>query len=209
MTASKRPGIAEQFSAIDIYVFDQLLRGRITTDMRILDAGCGQGRNLAYLMRQGADVAAIDSNPENIESVRKLAATIAPGLPTEQFRVESVADLSFPDDSFDVVLCGAVLHFMYDEAAFQRAMDEMFRVLRPGGLFFSRLASTIGVEHLVEQETGRRYRLPAGQSWFLVDAEYLDDEASRIGAEAADSLKTTVVQDQRSMTTWVLRKGCK
>ena len=197
----------DQFGAIDIYVFDQVLRGRITPKMRILDAGCGQGRNLVYLMRQGTAVAAVDSNPDHIESVRKLAATIVPDLAADQFRVEPLTDLSFPESSFDVVLCNAVLHFLEDETEFQRALDEMFRVLRPGGLFFSRLSSTIGVEHLVEHEAGRRYRLPGGQSWFLVDAEFLESEAGRVGGEPVDPLKTTIVQGQRSMTTWVLRKG--
>ena len=100
-----------------------------------------------------------------------------------------------------------MLHFLEDETEFRRALDELFRVLRPGGLFFSRLASTIGVEHLVERELGRRFLLPGGQRWFLVDADFLESEARRLGAEPADPLKTTVVQGRRSMTTWVLRKG--
>jgi 2-polyprenyl-3-methyl-5-hydroxy-6-metoxy-1,4-benzoquinol methylase len=207
MTSSKRSDITSQFGSIDIYVFDQIARGRITPGMRVLDAGCGGGRNLVYLLGQGADVSAVDTDPSHIENVRALAAEMSPDLPADQFRAEALTDLSFQENSFDVVLCSAVLHFLEDEAAFQRALDEMFRVLRPGGLFFSRLSSTIGVEHLVEHEEGRRYRLPGGQSWFLVDAEFLANETLRIGAEPADPLKTTVVQDQRSMTTWVLRKG--
>jgi len=206
MTPSKHIDIAEQFGSIDIYVFDQIARGHIASGMRVLDAGCGGGRNLVHLLRQGTDVSAIDTNSAHIAEVRELAARLSPDLPADQFRVEAVTDLSFEGDSFDAILCGAVLHFMADETEFRRAMDEMFRVLRPGGLFFSRLASTIGIEHLVERETGRRFLLPAGQSWFLVDPEFLASEAHRIGAELADPLKTTVVQDQRSMSTWVLRK---
>ena len=207
MTPSKHIDIEGQFGSIDIYVFDQIARGRITPEMRVLDAGCGGGRNLVYLLRQGVDVSAIDTNLSHIQSVRGLAAELSPDLPADQFRAEAVTDLSFEDDSFDAILCGAVLHFMADETEFRRAMDEMFRVLRPGGLFFSRLASTIGIEHLVERETDRRFRLPAGHSWFLSDPEFLASEGLRIGAELADPLKTTVVQDQRSMSTWVLRKG--
>ena len=43
-----------QFGAIDVYLFDQLLRGAIRPGMRVLDAGCGSGRNLVYLLREGS-----------------------------------------------------------------------------------------------------------------------------------------------------------
>ncbi|MFQ5529203.1 MAG: class I SAM-dependent methyltransferase [Gemmatimonadota bacterium] len=207
MICPERPGLEEQFGAIDVYVFDQLLRGRITPDMRVLDAGCGQGRNLVYLLRSGADVCAVDSDPVAIEHVRALAATLSPDLPADRFRAESLMELSFPDATFDVILCNAVLHFLEDETEFQAILDQMFRVLRPGGLFFARLSSTIGVEHLLKHEGGRRYELPGGRHWFLVDEAFLDSEVRRLGAEPLDPLKTTVVQNQRSMTTWVLRKA--
>jgi 2-polyprenyl-3-methyl-5-hydroxy-6-metoxy-1,4-benzoquinol methylase len=42
--------LRREFGDIDIYVFDQLLRGRITEGMRVLDAGCGGGRNIVYMM---------------------------------------------------------------------------------------------------------------------------------------------------------------
>ena len=206
MSESRQNDLIDQLGPIDIYLFDQILRGRITADMRVLDAGCGRGRNLVYLMRIGADVFAVDSDPENIEGVRTLARNLSPALPADQFRIESLERLSFPDAAFDVVLCNAVLHFMKDEAEFRAVLDQLFRVLRSGGLFFARLASTIGIEHLAEKEQGRWHRLPDGSSRFLVDEAFLEDEARRVGAALSDPLKTTVVQKQRSMTTWVLRK---
>ena len=206
MSESRPHAPIDQFGPIDIYLFDQILRGRITADMRILDAGCGRGRNLVYLMRIGADVFAVDSDPDNIEGIRTLARNLSPALPADQFRTEPLGRLSFSDDTFDVVLCNAVLHFMKDEAEFRAVLDQLFRVLRPGGLFFSRLASTIGIERLVRQEQGRWHCLPDGSSRFLVDEAFLEGEARRVGAELADPLKTTVVHNQRSMTTWVLRK---
>jgi tellurite methyltransferase len=196
-----------QFGLIDIYLFDQILRGRITSGMRVLDAGCGSGRNLVYLLRSGADVSGVDTDPENIKHVRALAAELSPDLPQDQFLAEPLDRLSFSDATFDVVLCNAVLHFMKHEAEFRAALAQLFRVLRPGGLFFARLASTIGIEHLVEHEQGRWHLLPDGTRRFLVDEAFLAAEARRVGAALADPLKTTVVQAQRSMTTWVLRKG--
>lgn len=198
--------LIDQLGPIDIYLFDQILRGRITANMRILDAGCGRGRNLVYLLRIGADVFAVDADPDSIEGIRTLARQLSPALPADQFRAEPLDGLSFPDAAFDVVLCNAVLHFMKDEAEFRAVLDQLFRVLRPGGLFFSRLASTIGIEQLVKREQGRWHSLPDGTSRFLVDEAFLSKESLRVGASLADPLKTTVVHNQRSMTTWVLRK---
>jgi len=195
------------FGHIDIYVFDQLLRGRLTPDMRVLDAGCGGGRNVEYLLRCGAEVHGVDRDPAAIERVRSVAARVAPTAPGGRFTVGPLAELPFADAYFDAVLCSAVLHFAVDEAEFETMLAEMWRVLRPGGLFFARLASTIGVEGAVEPLGGRWHRLPDGSDRFLVDEAYLMRLTVALGGGLLDPLKTTVVQGTRAMTTWVVRKG--
>jgi SAM-dependent methyltransferase len=195
-----------RFGLIDIYVFDQLLRGRITPEMRVLDAGCGDGRNSEYLMRCGAEVFGVDADPNQIQRIRGVAAAAAPSLPSTNFAVARLSDLPFANDHFDAVMCSAVLHFSVDSTEFEAAVAEMWRVLRHGGLFFARLASTIGLETRVTPLRDRWHRLPDGSDRFLVDEEYLMRITSELGAEQLDPLKTTVVQDMRSMTTWVLRK---
>jgi tellurite methyltransferase len=196
---------------IDIYLLDQLLKGRIAPGMRVLDAGCGGGRNLVWFLRSGYEVSGVDGNPEAVRQVRNLAAQLAPALPpdrlSESFQVADLEALPFPDERFDVVLCSAVLHFARDEGHFDRMLDEMWRVLRPGGLFFARLASTIGLEGRVRPLGGRWFLVPDGSERFLVDAEMLRKTTGRLGGIWLDPLKTTLVEDLRSMSTWVLRKG--
>lgn len=194
------------FGNIDIYVFDQLLRGRLGPEMTVLDAGCGGGRNAAYLMRCGGDVFGVDADPRQIDRIRELAAEVAPRLPVENFRVGELADLPFADGRFDAVICSAVLHFAGDASAFEGMLSEMWRVLAPGGVFFSRWASSIGIEEEVVHLHDRRHRLPDGSERFLVDEAYLRGLAAEMDAELLDPLKTTVVQGMRAMTTWVLRK---
>ena len=58
--------LREQFGDIDIYLFDQLLRGRIRPGMRVFDSGCGHGRNLVYLLRTGYDVCGSDADPASV-----------------------------------------------------------------------------------------------------------------------------------------------
>jgi tellurite methyltransferase len=196
-----------QFGQIDIYLFDQLLRGRLQPGMRVLDAGCGSGRNLVYLLRSGYEVFGADSDVDAIEAVRVLAATLAPQLPGANFRAEAVEEMSFPDAFADVVLSSAVLHFARDDRHFEAMITEMWRVLRPGGLLFCRLASAIGMETRVRQTVGRRFLLPDGSERYLVDEALLVELTRRLGGAFLDPLKTTIVQNQRCMTTWVVRKG--
>jgi ubiquinone/menaquinone biosynthesis C-methylase UbiE len=193
------------FGQIDIYLFDQLLKGRFTTDMSILDAGCGGGRNLVYFLRNDYKVYGVDQNAGAVAQVRRLASNLNPDISPENFMVSEVEEMSFPDESFDAVISSAVLHFARDAQHFNRMLDEMWRVARPGGLFFARLASSIGIEELVKPIGGGRYLLPDGTERFLVDTESLMSAADRLRAEWLEPLKTTNVQNLRCMTTWVLR----
>jgi SAM-dependent methyltransferase len=198
--------LQEQFGHIDIYLFDQLLKGRISPGMRILDAGCGSGRNLVYFLREGYEVCASDSDATAVDSIRFLAQTLAPALPESNFRVEAVEHMSFEDACADVVVSNTVLHFARDDAHFESMLSGCWRVLKPGGLFFCRLGSSIGMESQVERVKGRRHRSPDGSERYLVDEALLALHTKRLDAALADPLKTTIVQNQRAMTTWVLRK---
>ena len=192
---------------IDVYLFDQLLRGQITEGMRVLDAGCGRGRNLVYLLRRGFDIWATDANPGAITMTRVLAAELLPALGEDRFRVEPVEHMSFANATFDVVLSSAVLHFARDEAHWWAMLREMWRVLSPGGLFFARLATTIGHETRVKPLGGRRFVMPDGDERFLVDEELVMRATRELGGTLTDPLKTSVVQDRRSMMTWIVRKN--
>ena len=198
--------LREQFGAIDIYLFDQLLRGRIRQGMRVLDAGCGSGRNIVYFLRSDYDVWGADADPAAIHAVRRLAAALAPRLPAGNFHEEPIEQMTFPDGFSDVVISSAVLHFARDDAQFDAMLRATWRVLKPGGMFFCRLASSIGIEGQIERIQGRRCLLPDGSERYLVDEPLLMSLAGELGGELLDPLKTTVVQGQRSMTTWVLRK---
>jgi SAM-dependent methyltransferase len=196
--------VQEQFGQIDIYVFDQILRGNIAPGMIVLDAGCGYGRNLVHLLREGCEVFALDADAEGVEHVRKLSASLETGLPAENFQVGAIERMPFPDGFADVVLCNSVLHFARDDRHFRAMLGELWRVVKPGGMLFCRLGSRIGKDF--ERLRGNIYRIVDGSQWFLVDQEMLLNLTEKMNAVLVDPLKTTIVQDYRCMTTWVLRK---
>jgi tellurite methyltransferase len=207
-TALPAPGVELQstFGHIDIYLFDQLLQGRFDRRRRVLDAGCGDGRNLPYFLSRGFECYGIDRDPSAIGRIRLLAARHAPHLPAEHFQAGELEHLPWRAATMDAVICSAVLHFAVDAAHFGRMVDEMWRVLAPGGLFFARLASNIGLEAELGA-AGRRVRLPDGSDRFVVDQRMLVESTDRLGGQLLDPIKTTNVQQQRCMTTWCVEKA--
>ena len=197
--------LREQFGDIDVYLFDQLLRGRIVSGMTVLDAGCGSGRNLAFLMRAGFDVWGVDESVEAIAAVQRLATALMKDVSPTRFRVERVESMSHGTASMDVVISSAVLHFARDASHWLAMVHEMWRVLAPGGLLFARLATTVGQPHL-KPLGGGRYVMPDGATRFLVDHERLLNVTRELGGSLVDPLKSTLVHEQRSMGTWVVRK---
>jgi tellurite methyltransferase len=194
------------FGEIDVYLFDQLLRGRFDRRRRILDAGCGDGRNLPYFLSRGFDCFGIDRDPSAISRVRGVAAQYAPDLPADHFQAGELDRLPWDAAGMDAVICSAVLHFSADAAHFGRMVEEMWRVLAPDGLLFARLASNIGLEEAIGP-AGRRAHLPDGSDRFIVDERMLMEWTGRLGARLLDPIKTTIVQQQRCMTTWCVLKS--
>lgn len=197
----------ELFGNIDIYLFDQILKDRFKQESKILDVGCGGGRNLIYFLRNKLDVYGVDQNPDAIQQIKYVAQTIYPNLPPENFKISNAEKMPFNDNFFDAVICSAVLHFAENEEHFNEMFGEMWRVLKSGGLFFARLASSIGIEDKIQLIEDRRYLLLDGSERFLVNEELLFSITEKAHGTFIEPIKTTNVQNLRCMTTWVLQKN--
>src|SRR4051794_31816369 len=171
-TMTPSADLRERFGDIDIYLFDQLLRGRFDTRRRVLDAGCGGGRHISSLLAHGFFVHAIDGGAAAVAAVARLFARLAPQLSASHVRQGQLDALPWSGGSMDAVISSAVLHFSRDLAHFRAILDEMWRVLAPRGLLFTRLATSIGIEDHIAATVGR-VRLPDGSDRFVVDAATL------------------------------------
>ena len=198
--------LSSSFGNIDIYLFDQLLKGRFDNCKDIIDVGCGDGRNIHYFLKNGFNVFGIDVTAGAIESVRTLAKQLAPDTSLDNFIVAKAEELPFDNASFDLAICSAVLHFANDKTHFEQMLRSIWRVIKPGGYLFARLASDIGIEGLVKSIGNGRYLLPDGSVRYLVNHESLMHYTEELGGMLYDPIKTTNVNNLRAMTTWCMRK---
>ncbi len=192
---------------IDIYLFDQILRGRFNKSQKILDAGCGEGRNLIYFIRENYQVYGIDQNADAIGMLQYLAKSISPDYPLSRFTTGDVNSLPYSDHEFDVVISSAVLHFAENEDGFMKQFHELMRVLKQEGILFARVATLQGMETKVKSLGHGKYLLPDGSVRFLLTASLLDEMVNQHNLEFLEPLKIVIVDNQRCMGTLVLKKG--
>jgi tellurite methyltransferase len=198
--------LQQLYGNIDIYLFDQLLKGTYDDCRKVLDVGCGGGRNLFYFLQNGFDVYGVDPNPEAVKAVQSLSAVLAPTLPLSNFTVAPAENMAFDDEAFDLVICSAVLHFAQSHSHFDAMLRSIWRVLKPGGYLFARLASNIGIEGAVIGLGDGRYLLPDGSERYLVNEQTLLRYTHELHGQLHEHIKTTNVQNLRCMTTWCLYK---
>jgi SAM-dependent methyltransferase len=194
------------FGNIDIYLFDQLLKGTYNQCHKILDVGCGGGRNLIYFLQHDYEVYGVDPNPEAVAAVQELSVILTGKDTAGKFSVSSAETMPFEANTFDLVICSAVLHFAQSEQHFEAMLTGIWRVIKPGGYLFARLASNIGIENLVQSLGNHRYLLPDGSERFLVSEQDLLHYTRKLNGYLHEPIKTTNVQNLRCMTTWCLQK---
>jgi ubiquinone/menaquinone biosynthesis C-methylase UbiE len=187
----------------DIYLIDQIMKGRYNPTHTILDAGCGSGRNIYWFLQNGFNITGIDINEVAIEELKDKYPDLAAGL----FQVCSLENIPFADNHFNHIICNAVLHFATSIAQFNYMLTEMVRVLKPGGSLFIRITTNIGIEDKVELIADGVYKIPDGSTRFLLTRQLLADCMQQNRLSFIEPLKTVNVDDVRCMSTLLLQKN--
>lgn len=187
----------------DIYLLDQIMKGRFRASDKILDAGCGNGRNMHWFLQNSFEIYGIDMNEENINVLKNKN----PNLSEERLQIFKVEKMNFPDNYFDHVICSAVLHFAKNTIHFKQMFTEMLRVLKSDGILFIRMTSDIGIENTIRLIADGVYQIPDGSNRFLLTKNFLAECMRENNLSFIEPLKTVNVNDERCMTTLVLRKN--
>lgn len=189
----------DEIKGIDIYLLDQFLKNRISKNSKILDAGCGAGRNIHWLLKQGYQVTANDPNGERIIDLQTQ-------FPQLEFALAAIEDNAFADRKFDFIICNAVLHFAKDHTHFHQMFEGLVESLAPEGILFIRMTSNIGLEDKVQIEENGRCQLPDLSDRYLITRKQIDDLCAYHSLHLIEPVKSLKVEDLRTMTTIVLQK---
>ena len=186
----------------DIYLLDQIMKDRYQKSQKILDAGCGSGRNMKWFLQNDFDIYGIDTSEAAIMNLKKLNANLA----DDHLQVAALEKIPFDNNLFDHIICSAVLHFANSVTHFKEMFSELLRVLKPGGTLFIRMASDIGIEKQVELLSEGNYKIPDGSMRFLLTKPLLEKVKNEFKFSFLEPLKTVNVNDIRCMSTLMLQK---
>jgi SAM-dependent methyltransferase len=191
---------------MDLFLMDQLLKGRFENGVKILDAGCGEGRNLFYFINNDYDVYGIDRNPGAIQMLRYVAKTKNKNIDAERFQIGNIEHLPYPDNFFDLIMCISVLHFSDDLKQYYRMLSEISRVLKKEGILFVRMDSLIGLSESFAQVDGGKYVLQDGTLRFFADYDLMEETNRRCGLEWLEPFRVVLEQGRPGVTVQLMKK---
>lgn len=193
--------LKDNIAGIDIYILDQILKNRYQPGDKILDAGCGNGRNLKWFYNTGFEIHGTDIDKERLIHCKEIYPE-----QKEHFIFATVENSPYQANSFNHIICNAVLHFAEDLSQYLKMFEELLRILKPQGTLFIRTASNFGIENQVVHIGNGVYNLPDGSQRFLLTQNILNDLLHRKDISFIETVKTTIVYNKRCMTTLVIEK---
>ena len=194
--------IQELLGQTDIYLVDQIMKGRYVPSDKILEAGCGGGRNMDWFVKNNFQVYGIDQSEAAILNLKSKY----PNLEKERLQIGMIEKIPFADNYFDHIISSAVLHFAKNDTHFKEMVGEMLRVLKPEGSLFIRMTSDIGIEDKVLLLGNGNHQIPDGSMRFLLTKELVKNLVQSFQVTLLEPLKTVNVDDMRCMSTLVLKK---
>lgn len=196
--------VNQHFGNIDIYLLDQVLKNKFNPGMKVLDAGCGEGRNVMYFLNSGYNVYGMDIDSAAINALKFIAGSLRQDLDQDHFQQGDIENLPYADHTFDLIIASAVLHFARNERHFLKMFGELIRCLKSGTMLFVRIASDIGIEEKVVPLGSGRFLLPDGTERFLLTRKMLLTLAKRHSLIYLEPFKTVNVNDLRCMSTLIV-----
>ena len=131
---------------------------------RLLEIGCGQGRNIIPFLNLEKDIYGIDMDEKNVALCKLIATSL--GRDPSFFSKANARMLPFENDFFDAIINCRVMHFAKNGHDFKQQWKEQFRVLKKGGFLYVCTDTSINNEEIVQSTDGER-------SWF-------NDQSKRI-----------------------------
>lgn len=194
--------LKQSIEGVDIYILDQILKDRYQSGDIILEAGCGNGRNLKWFYKNGFKIHGTDINLKRLDGCKSIYTE-----QKEHFIEAELENMPYESNTFDHVICIAVLHFANDLSQYLKMFEELLRILKPQGSLLIRTATNFGIENQVQEMGSGVFNLPDGSTRFLLTSDIFKDFESDNRFNWLENVKTTIVKNKRAMTTLVIKKA--
>jgi len=190
---------------LDPFLCDQILKNNINKSQIVLDAGCGKGDHLFYFLKNEFDIYAIDGDAS---AIQQLSQTFQiEGVTIEdRLHMQHIENMTFSSRFFDVVYCLDVLHLAQDQAHLEKMLNELWRVLKYGGMLFIKMYSIIGLADQVKNRGGGRYQFHHGLEFFNMNESFFNHWMDQHHAVCVEPVKTIITGKFAASTYYVLSK---
>ena len=188
---------------MDLFLIDQLLKSNLP-DGPVLDLGCGTGRNTIFFWQHGYEITALDADEKQIQLLRHFLS----GSSDQNLRLVTSPAQSIPasSESFETIICSRLLHLLPSAEDFEKAWEEIHRVLRPGGFFYFTMNSTLGLDITWNEIENGLYQYPDGNRSLLLDQALLEKIESDSRFRLLETPRFLVFGQTRSEAILLLRK---
>ena len=190
--------ILEKIRGIDIYLLDQIIKGNLNKDSRILDAGCGHGRNIISLIKEGYSIDAIDPDIDKVKEIEHVFIN-----KKSTIEISDIEGFS-TKKTYDFIICNAVLHFAQNHEQFKRMIDSLTKLSANNGTLFIRMTSNFATNKSFKIDQNGLAYLPDDTTRYLLTEDNLNYILKNFTYK--EPLKTVNVSNLRCMTTLVLTK---
>jgi tellurite methyltransferase len=190
--------INNYFGDMDILLMDLILKGKVPESGKVLDAGCGEGRNGIYFINEGYAYTGIDTDQSKVRLIEYLSKGA-----NASFYVTDIKSFSKKGISFDFIICSRVLHFAKSVDHFFEMWNNLISMLNPNGIIYISMDSVVDTNMGDEVDNGR-YSFPDSEIRFAITSDIYEE--IKKGFEEIESLKTLVAHGKRAQSFIVLKK---
>ena len=173
---------------------DLILKGNVNPSSRVLDIGCGEGRNGIYFIQNGYEYHGWDTDESKISLLEYLSKSIIGAKVT--FEIQDFRRAS-SNETYDLIICSRVLHFAESEEDFYEMWKKLTSLLSSGGIIYLSMDSVIETSIGKRLESGK-VEFPDGKIRFTLTKElYVEIKK---GFEEIEPLRTLVHHKERAQS---------
>jgi len=191
----------------DLILIDQILKNRFHKQMKILDAGCGEGRNMVYFIKNDFRIYGIDANVDAIRLAKLYCRSLNNTFEVENIQNFAIEQNPFPDHFFDAIICLNVLHSAKNQNDFFLWFEQLFRMLHSRGFLLLSLQSQIGVSQNHQQDDPNGRNNMGNENFYLLTENVLQEILKLDFLKTIENTKTILIDNKKSHTYLFLERS--